>query len=140
MCSTNYSKEEILELLIAQYKFQIEFDPVVVKGMNFNFQSSIFTWRDSCDLIAPKGLAKIYHQRFKIDRPLLELENMLTNEYHNTLSDFCEYLSKHAKRETIVPIKLLGKNCRTAAIFKALKKHLIEEGIDATELKLDIPE
>lgn len=130
-----YSKEDILAILISQYKFQIEFDPVVVKGMDFNFENSIFDWRDACDLVEPKKLAKIYHKEFNIDRPLSELEDILINENTSTVLDFCEYLSKHAERETIEPLKLLGQNCKTALIFRTLKQNLTQKGVDTTELK-----
>ena len=130
-----YSKEEIFQMLISQYQFAIEFDPVVVKGMDFNYESSIFDWRDACDLVNPKKLAEIYHKEFKIDRPLSELENILINEEKRTVSDFCEYISLHAKREVIEPIRLLGQNCQTASIFRTLKQNLTEKGADTSELK-----
>ncbi|WGD36034.1 hypothetical protein [Olleya sp. YS] len=130
-----YSKDDILQMLISQYQFAIEFDPVVIKGMDFNYDSSIFDWRDACDLVNPKKLAKIYHTEFKIERPLLELEDILINEDDRTVSDFCEYISKYAERENIEPIKLLGQNCQTASIFRTLKQNLTEKGADTTELK-----
>ncbi len=130
-----YSKEDILEMLICQYQFQIEFDPVVVKGMDFNFESSIFEWRDACDLDDPKKLAKYYHTEFKIERPCMELESILVNEDKRTVLDFCEYISKYAKRENIEPIKLLGQKCQTVSIFRTLKRSLAEKGADTTELK-----
>lgn len=130
-----YSKDDIFQILISQYQFAIEFDPVVVKGMDFDFESSIFEWIDACDLVAPKTLAKIYHKEFGIDRPISELEDILINENSRTVSDFCEYISKHAKRENIEPIRLLGQNCQTAAIFRTLKQNLTEKGADTSELK-----
>lgn len=130
-----YTKEDIFQMLISQYQFAIEFDPVVAKGMDFNYQSSIFDWRDACDLVNPKKLAKIYHKEFKINRPLSELEDILVNENNRTVSDFCEYISKHAERKNIEPIKLFGQNCQTASIFKILKQNLTEKGADTTKLK-----
>lgn len=130
-----YSKEDIFQILISQYQFAIEFDPVVIKGMDFNYESLIFDWRDACDLVNPKKLAKIYHKEFKIDRPLSELEGILINENSRTVSDFCEYISKYAKRQNINPVKLLGQNCQTAAIFRTLKQNLTEKGADTTGLK-----
>ena len=130
-----YSKEDIFEMLISQYQFAIEFDPVVVKGMDFNYQSSIFDWRDACDLVEPKKLAKLFHEEFKINRPLAELEKILVNENKRTVSDLCEYLSEHAQREKIEPVKLLGQNCHTASIFKTLKQNLTKKGADTSDLK-----
>jgi hypothetical protein len=130
-----YSKNDILQMLISQYQFAIEFDPVVNKGMDFNYESSIFDWRDACDLIEPKKLAKVYHQSFKLNRPISELENILTDENNRTVSDFCEYIAKHAERQKIEPISLLGQNCQTASIFRTLKQNLSNNGADTRDIK-----
>ena len=130
-----YSKDDILQMLISQYQFGIEFDPVVVKGMDFNYESSIFDWRDACDLIEPKKLAKVYHQSFNLNRPISELEDILIDENNRTISDFCEYISEHAERQKIEPIRLLGQNCQTASIFRTLKQSLSEKGADTSNLK-----
>ena len=130
-----YSKDDILQMLISQYHFQTEFDPVVIKGIELNFQSTIFEWIDACDLISHLELAKVYHETFNIKRPISELENILKDEDKNTLSEFCEYISQHAERQKIEPVKLLGKNCQTASIFRTLKQNLTEKGADTSDLK-----
>ncbi|MGY8943844.1 MAG: hypothetical protein ACKVHV_07320 [Flavobacteriales bacterium] len=130
-----YSKDDILQMLISQYHFQTEFDPVVIKGMELNYESTIFEWVDACDLINPKDLAKYYHSTFKIKQPISELENILLEEEKNTLYEFCEYLSRYAERQNIEPIKLLGQNCQTASIFRTLKQNLTEKGTDTSDLK-----
>lgn len=130
-----YSKDDIFQILISEYQFLIEFDPVVIKGMDFDLESSIFEWKDACDLVDSKTLAKIYHKKFRIDRPTSELENIFLDENNRTVFDFCEYISKHAKRENIKPIKLLGQNCQTASIFRTLKQNLTKKGVDTTQLK-----
>ncbi|WP_111542110.1 hypothetical protein [Mesonia algae] len=130
-----YSKNDILKMLISQYQFAIEFDPVVIKGMDFNYESSIFDWRDACDLIEPKKLAKVYHQSFNLKRPISELEDILIDENNRTVSDFCEYISEHAERQKIEPIRLLGQNCQTASIFKTLKQNLSNNGADTNNIK-----
>ena len=130
-----YSKEDILQMLISQYHLQTEFDPVVIKGMELNFQTTIFEWRDICDLIAPKKLAKVYHESFNLKTPLSELEKLFSDEDRSTISDFCEYISEHAEKEKIEPIRLLGHNCQTASIFRTLKQNLTEKGADTSDLK-----
>jgi hypothetical protein len=130
-----YTKDDILQMLISQYKFGIEFDPVVIKGMDFNYESSIFEWQDACDLVETKKLAQIYHKEFNIKRPISELENILADGDNKTISDFCEYMSLHAEREKIEPIKLLGQQCTSAMIFRVLKQKLTDKGADTTGLK-----
>ena len=130
-----YSKNDILQMLISQYHLQTEFDPVVIKGMELNFQTTIFDWRDICDLIEPKKLAKVYHESFNLKTPISELEKLVSDEDKSTISDFCEYISEHAERQNIEPIRLLGQNCRTASIFRTLKQNLTEKGADTSDLK-----
>ena len=130
-----YSKNEILEIIISSYHFQTEFDPVVIKGMEPNFETTIFEWRDICDLLEAKELAKVYHESFNLKTPISELEYLLIEEDKNTISDFCEYISKNAERQNIKPIKILGQNCQTASIFRTLKHNLKEKGADISELK-----
>ena len=130
-----YSKDEILQMLISQYHFQTKFDPNVFEDVEPNYEFTIFEWRDACDLLNPTKLAKIYHEEFKIKRPILELETLLKNEDINTLNEFCYYISQHAERETIEPINLFGQNCQTASIFRTLKNNLTKKGVDTTYLK-----
>ncbi len=130
-----YSKDDILKMLISQYHFQTEFDPVVIKGMEPNYESTIFEWREACDLISPAELAKVYRETFKIKQPISELESILIDEDKNTLSEFCDYISQYAERQNIEPIKLLGQNCQTASIFRTLKQNLSEKGADTTDLR-----
>jgi len=130
-----YSKDDILEIIISSYNFQTEFDPVVIKGMELNYKTTIFEWRDICDLIEPKKLAKVYHECFNLKTPITELEHLFIDEDKSTLSDFCEYISKHGEKQKIEPIKLLGQNCQTASIFRTLKQNLKEKGADISQLK-----
>lgn len=130
-----YSKDDILQILISSYNFQTEFDPVVIKGMELNSKTTIFEWRDICDLIEPKMLAKVYHEYFNLKTPITELEDIFIDEDKSTLSDFCEYISKHAEKQKIELIRLLGQNCQTASIFRTLKQNLKEKGVDISQLK-----
>lgn len=131
----NYSKEDILEILISSYNFLTEFDPVVIKGIELNFQTTIFEWRDVCDLIEPKKLARVYQEAFYLKTPISEIEKILVDEEKSTLSDFCEYISNNAEKQNIEPIKLLGSNCQTASIFRTLKQNLQEKSADTSQLK-----
>jgi hypothetical protein len=130
-----YSKDDILEILTSSYNLQAEFDPVVIKGMELSFQTTIFDWRDTCDLIEPKKLANIYYESFNLKTPISELEKLFLDEDKTTILDFCEYISEHAEKQNIEPLKLLGQNCQTASLFKALKQNLTEKGADTSSLK-----
>ncbi|MFM2387571.1 MAG: hypothetical protein RL660_2328 [Bacteroidota bacterium] len=130
-----YTKDDILQMLIAEYKYCIAFDLGVLKDKDINYESSILEWLDTFDLVDTIRLAKIYHRKFNLSRPLSELENLLEDQENTTISDFCEYIAANAEREKIDPIKLLGRNCTSAAIFRALKNKLAAIGIDTKGLK-----
>lgn len=130
-----YTKNDILQMLRSQYEFSIAFDPVVIRNMNIEYDSLIFDWQDACDLVSSKEIASIFHEEFNINRPVFELEHILHEKSHKTVGDFCEYIAFHAKRESIESVKLLGKYCRSAAIFKELKRKLTEKGANTSNLK-----
>lgn len=130
-----YSKNDILQMLISQYYFQTQFDPEVDSGYELSYETTISYWRVTCDLIKPLKLAKVYHENFKLKTPISELENLLIDEKNKTLSDFCEYISKFAKRQEIKPITLFGQKCQTASIFRTLKTNLSERNVDTSDLR-----
>jgi hypothetical protein len=69
--------------------------------MELTFQTTIFEWRDICDLIEPRKLAKAYHESFNLKTPISELEKLLLDEDKSTISDFCEYISEYAEKQNL---------------------------------------
>jgi hypothetical protein len=130
-----YSSEEILQLLIDFYNFQTRFDPEVDKGEHLTFDTTISDWISICDLIAPKKLAKVYHDFFNLQTPITELERILTFQEVNKLKDFCEYIAENAYEENIKPIISLGQSCMSAAIFKTLIFNLNKRGVNTDDIK-----
>ena len=82
----------------------------------------------------PVKLTRIYHKEFKISRPVQELEALLSGT-KSTLNEFCEYLSLYAQRETIKTVKLFGKHCQKASIFKTLLVNLKQKGFHTSGIK-----
>jgi hypothetical protein len=123
-----YAPKDILQILTDFYNCQAAFDPEVSPGQTLSFETTISEWMDICDLVAPAKLAKVYHEMFDLNTPVAELETILFDG-KNTLSDFCNYLSVNAIRTKILPIKIMGTDCMTAAIFKVLVENLRKKGI-----------
>lgn len=134
MTDSNYSPSEILQILNDFYNCQSVFDPEVYPGEPLTFDTTISEWRDICDLVEPKALAKYYHNLFQLKTPLLDLEVILAQS-ENNLGNFCEYLSEYAIKQSISPIVIMGQACTTASIYKALMKNLKARGIDCKNMQ-----
>ncbi|MEN0049345.1 MAG: hypothetical protein AAF806_19955 [Bacteroidota bacterium] len=130
-----YTKQEIFQIFMDHYLFQVKFDPEVDQSPDFNQQITIAEWREISDLVSTKKLAHHYHDFFELSISLIELQELLKSEKKTTLSDLCEYLAFHAERKEITPILLLGQSCQTAAIFKVLKENLAKRDIVVDDLK-----
>lgn len=133
----NYSKEEIFQILIDFYNFQVAFDPEVDKEIDFYFNTSINEWISICDLVEPKKLAKYYFELFELKTDYFEFETIFLKGKSKNLGDLCEYLAIHSIKKEINPIILFGKSCKSAAIFKTLKSELLKKGINTNNLKPD---
>jgi hypothetical protein len=132
---TKYSSSDILQILNDFYNCQSEFDPEVEKGEVLTFDTSIADWTMICDLIEPRKLAKYYHDLFKLETPIADLEDILIHEEQNKLHDFCDYIAQNAPKQNVVPIISLGQSCETASIFKTLIYNLKNRGINTNNIK-----
>ena len=131
----HYASEEILQILIDFYNFQVYFCGDADAGHELTFQMTIIEWRKICDLIKPIPLAEYYHGLFNMDTELSELTGLLSNENVTTLGILCDYIADNSIKTTITPIVSLGSLCLEAAIFKTLKDELEKKGVDTTDFK-----
>jgi hypothetical protein len=132
---TKYLPTEILQIILANYRQQQQYDDIVLKGQEFTFDTTIADWRDICDLVDTTELWKYLNYYFRLD---LDRESWMTTlepEDKKTLGDLCDFISSHADKEIIKPIKLLGSNCETAAIFKSLTAKLKDRAIDLSDIR-----
>jgi hypothetical protein len=130
-----YRPDEVFQIFYANYRQQQQFDDVVVKGVEFRFDTTIFDWRDSCDLVETSELWKYlnYYFHLSIDRQIWM--SVLEPENEKNLGDLCNFISLHADKEIIRPIRSLGSNCELAGIFKSLMSRLRERGIDVSDIR-----
>jgi len=133
MQNSKYSPEEILQILNDSYHCQMAFDPEVYPGADLTFATTISEWRELCDLLKYKTLAKVEHEIFNLTTPLSELEAILFTD--TTLLEFCRYISEHAVKQKVSPIIHMGQSCMKAAIFKTLIANLQACGIDTRQIK-----
>lgn len=132
---TKYQPTEILQIIKANYRQQQQYDDVALKNQELTFDTTILDWRDICDLVDTTELWKYlnFYFRLKINR-----EGWLTclqPEHINTLGELCTFISTHADKDIIRPIKLFGSKCESAAIFKTFTSKLKDRGVDVSEVR-----
>lgn len=130
-----YHPTEILEIIQANYRQQQQVDTVVLKGQEFTFETTIFDWRDVCDLVDTRELWKYLNFYFRIDVDRETWMTILEPEDKKTLGDLCSFLANVAQKDIIKPVKLFGNNCGTAAVFKSLLERLKNRGIDVSGIR-----
>jgi len=132
---TRFQPEEILQIIRANYKQQQQFDDIALKNQELTFDTTIFDWRDICDLVDASELWKYLNYYFDLDASRETWMEILEPDDEKTLRDLCKFVAGTAEKEVIVPIKIMGGFCSTAAIFKSLKKRLEERGLDVSDIQ-----
>jgi len=61
-----YRPEEVLQIICANYRQQQQFGDVILKGVEFRFDTTIFDWRDTCDLVDTSELWKYLNDYFHL--------------------------------------------------------------------------
>lgn len=130
-----YTPEEILQILNDFYLLQSEYIGEAKRGHKLSFETTIKSWRNTCDLLKPDKLAKVDYEYFGLTTDVLELENILRSEQEKTLKEYCEYIAQNTKRETITLRGSLGGKCLEAGIFKKINENLKKRGAKIKELK-----
>ena len=132
---TKYHPTEILQILHANYRQQQQYDDIALKDQEFTFDTTIADWQNICDLVDITQLWKYLNYYFRLDLDKESWMTVLEPEDTKTLGDLCNFISSHADKEIIKPIKLFGSNCKTAAIFKSLTAKLNDRGIDTSDIR-----
>ncbi len=130
-----YQPIEILEIIKANYRQQQQYDDVVLKNYELSFDTTILEWRDICDLVDTTELSKYLNFYFRVTINQKIWMTHLEPEHAKTLGDLCHFISSHAHKAIIQPIKLLGNTCETAAIFKTFSDKLRDRGMDVKSLR-----
>ena len=132
---TKYHPTEILQIIQANYRQQQQYDDIVLKEQEFTFDTTVAEWRDICDLIDTSELWKYLNYYFRLNLGSESWMVVLKPEDKKSLGDLSNFISSHADKEIIRPIKLFGSNCQTAAIFKSLTAKLKDRGIDISDIR-----
>lgn len=132
---TYYSSGELLEIFKEQHRLCSPLDPMADPDFILSPKTTIGEMRDAQDLLPWDQYSEFLNQEFKIDISKEDWDKVLNPDDENTLGDLCEFLSKVAKKENVKPIKILGVECLSAALFLTLKRNLKNKGVNITDLK-----
>lgn len=135
---SNYRKitpEEVFFIFKEEHRLCSQFDVEADPTVDLTMDSSIKEWRNSMDLLSWRKLGKYLNEEFEINISENDWEATLEPSRTKRLGDVCRLISNHAQIEIVKPIKLLGKDCLSASLFRTIKRNLTKRGVDTTDLK-----
>ena len=132
---TKYQSEEILQIIRANYIQQQQYDDIALKNQDLTFETTIFDWRDICDLVDTSELWMYLNYYFHLEASRETCMKNLEPYDKKTLADLFKIIADTAEKEVIEPTKIMGDFCSTAAIFKSLKKRLESRGLDVSDIR-----
>ena len=132
---TTYTPDELFEIFKEQHRLCSPLDIMANETFVLTKETLIDEWRDALDLLPWDELAEFLNQEFRINVPLKTWDRILNPDDKKTLGELCIFLSTIAEKEIIKPVKILGTECLTTAIFMTLRRNLKNKGVDVSNLK-----
>jgi hypothetical protein len=130
-----YTSDELLEIFKEQHRLISPLDPIADKTFVLTRETKIWELQDAQDLLPWDEYSEFLNQEFKIDIPRKKWDTVLNPGDKQTLGDLCDFLSTVAEKEIVKPLKRLGAECLSAAIFLTLKRNLKNKGVNVSDLR-----
>lgn len=122
-----YSKIEILEFLRSSHRQIVQVEIGLPNEDEITNDLTIRNWIDDMELLNWKELCKYYCRVFEIERYEIEFRESMLPMDKKTIGEFCEFVAKRAVKPELEAVKLFGRHCEEAGIFKYLKRKLADE-------------
>jgi hypothetical protein len=129
------TSEEVFFIFKEEHRICSHFDPEADPEAILTMDSSIEDWRYSMDLLKWEKLSQYLNKEFEIKPDKEDWMNAFCPANEKTIRNVCELISQHAKLEVVKPIKLFGKDCLSASLFRSIEKNLSNRGVDTSNLK-----
>jgi len=126
---------DVLNIFIEQHRLCSPLDPEADPFAEISFSSTIDEWRDANDLLPWQPLSEFLNKEFQIAATEDEWKLVLTPSSKRTLKDVCQLIAKHSSKQDIIPKKIFGQECLSAAVFLTLKKYLAQRQVNVSELR-----
>lgn len=130
-----YTSDELLEIFKEQHRLCSPLDPMADETFVLTRETKIWELSDAQDLLPWYEYADFLNQEFGIEVPVKKWNAILEPDDKQTLGDLCDFLSSVAEKEIVKPVRRLGAECLSAAIFLTLKRNLKNKGVNVTELR-----
>jgi hypothetical protein len=117
--------EYILAVIKDNHRQQCQVDPEAEKDIVLTFNSTIAEWREACDLLGWRKVAKAMNDWFKTDFSDAQWKAVLEPAEQKKLRGVCELLAMKARR---LEIKPFGNRCVNAGIFLTIRSLLNRAG------------
>ncbi|OHB74508.1 MAG: hypothetical protein A2Z25_14390 [Planctomycetes bacterium RBG_16_55_9] len=132
----NYTPEEVLRIFREEHRLRSFLEAEVYGELELEItgEMTIKKWRYYSDLLSWPDLYEANNKIFKIDLPYEAWIAAVIPESRK-LWDLCDFISQHAKKEIIKPVRIFGRDCLNAAVFLTLIKNLANRGIDMANVK-----
>lgn len=134
-----YSSLEILMFFKEIHRLSSPLDFMADSTIQINEETTIEDWRISGDLVGWKKLAKSLNEEFELSISLDEWKEVLEPAKKQKLIGVCEMISYHANKRLIVSMKKSETLCKSASIFRFIKRELKRRGVEVDGLKPNSP-
>jgi len=133
------SPDEVLAIIVDQYRHASQVDPEFEPDVVLSFDSTIADWRIACDLVGLERLGHALNETWGMALKQDDWEALLEPEGQRTLRALCEVIAKHALIETMPDKALLGGLCQSNRAFRAIRDVLLSLGVPRIEIRLETP-
>ncbi|MDC6367220.1 hypothetical protein [Flagellimonas amphidinii] len=132
---SKYSPEEIFEIFKEQHRLASPLDPIADETFELTKETVIVDLQDAQDLLPWQEWTEWLNQCYGIEANRVEWKEVVKPTTEKTLWDVCLFISERAEKEEVKPIKLLGNECLSSAVFLTLKKNLKIKGANVDNLR-----
>ncbi len=126
--------EEVFKIFNEQHRLFSPLDPEADETVVLHIDSTIEEWRDANDLVDWPTLYKVLNNEFNVNIAKEDWNNALNPPKLRRLRDVCNLISQHYVDYEIPTLKLFGKDCEKASMFRELKHGLEQKGVDVSNL------
>jgi hypothetical protein len=130
-----YSPEEIFEIFTEQHRLASPLNPMAVETFELKKDTLIADLQDVQNLLPWRQWTEWLNQCFNMEASRNEWRAVVKPVTKKTLWGVCLFISDKAEKEVVKPIRLLGRECLSAAVFLTLKKNLKRKGAATKDLK-----
>ncbi len=127
--------EDVLAWFIEDHRHQCQYDDAADPLARLAFETTVARWREACDLVPCRPLGRALNARFQTSFADSDWRSALEPAKVRTLRGVCELVASQAMAPSVEPLRLMGRDCRPAAYFLAVRDALRRSGADVSAIR-----